>query len=249
MSAVVLAVDVGNTRVKWGMHDGTTWLKQAWIETTRVAELKSEFSAQPMPRQVIVSNVAGPALRIHLNSVLPRTLVAHWIKSESTQCGVRNTYADPAQLGCDRWAAMIGAHRLFAGPLLVVNAGTALTVDALAADGTFGGGTIAPGVELMVRALAANTAALRLQPGKFSTFPVATGDAIVSGAINAMCGAIERMARFLEQAGHAAPRCILSGGGADLLAPHLGFGVKVVENLVLEGLISIAREIAQGPLE
>ena len=64
-----------------------------------------------------------------------------------------------------------------------------------------------------------------------------------------MCGAIERMARFLEQAGHAAPRCILSGGGADLLAPHLGFGVKVVENLVLEGLISIAREIAQGPLE
>ena len=94
----------------------------------------------------------------------------------------------------------------------------------------------------MRKALAGNTAALKLQPGGFKFFPDTTGDAIMSGAINASCGAIERMARFLEDAGQAAPLCVLSGGGAPLIAPCLNLEVKVVDNLVLEGLLTISRE-------
>ena len=122
----------------------------------------------------------------------------------------------------------------------LVNAGTALTIDALTADGVFAGGMIAPGVELMRRALAENTAGLKLRPGRYSFFPDATSDAIMSGAITRVPGAIERMARFLEVQGRPPPLCVISGGAAALLAPRLNLEVKLVDNLVLEGLLTMA---------
>ena len=242
MNGTVLAIDAGNTRIKWGAHDGTQWLKQAWVDTARAAELKTAFADLPPPQAIVVANVAGAALRKKILQALPSTPAPRWIQSERVQCGIRNSYDDPAQLGCDRWAALIGAYRLCSGPALVVNAGTALTVDALANDGLFVGGLIVPGAELMRHALANNTAALKLQPGKFSFFPTMTGDAIMSGAINALAGAIERMARFLEETGQPQPLCVLSGGGAAVIEPHLNLEVKVVDNLVLEGLLTIAHE-------
>src|SRR5450759_2561278 len=224
------------------MHDGVRWLKQGWVDTARAAELKDALHELPRPQTTLVSNVAGEPLNPQLESILPSTPAARWIKSERAQCGVRNSYDDPAQLGCDRWAALIGARRLYDGPAVVVNAGTALTVDALAGDGVFVGGIIVPGAQLMRVALAGHTAALKLQPGKFSFFPNTTGDAIMSGAINALAGAIERMARFLAETGQRQPACVLSGGGAALIEPHLNLEVKVVDNLVLEGLLTIAHE-------
>ena len=238
----VLAIDAGNTRIKWGMHDGTRWLKQSWVDTAHASRLKAALAALPAPQAVAVANVAGAALREKILRSLPPAPAPRWIKSARAQCGVRNSYHDPAQLGCDRWAALIGAYRLHGSPALVVNAGTALTVDALSDAGVFVGGLIVPGAELMRKALAANTAALKLQPGKFSFFPNSTGDAIMSGAINALTGAIERMARLVEATGQPQPVCVLSGGSAALLEPHLNLEVRVVDNLVLEGLLAIAHE-------
>lgn len=237
---MVLAIDAGNTRIKWGVHDGTRWQLQSSIDTARAAKLKTMLARIAVPQAIVISNVAGAALRKDLLRALPAQPAPLWIRSERAQCGVRSSYATPAQLGCDRWAALIGAYRLFGAASVVVNAGTALTVDALTADGVFAGGVIVPGTDLMRKSLAANTAALKLRPGGFSFFPDATGDAIMSGAINAACGAVERMAGFLEEAGQARPLCVLSGGGAALLAPHLNLEVKVVDNLVLEGLLTIA---------
>jgi type III pantothenate kinase len=191
---------------------------------------------------VVISNVAGEETRCELTASLPTAPPQRWIASVREQCGVRNSYADPAQLGCDRWAALIGARRFCAGTALVVNAGTALTVDALTADGVFLGGIIVPGAQLMHQSLAVNTAGLKPGPGGFSMFPDNTDDAIVSGAIDALCGAIERMARFLEECSHAAATCVLSGGGAALIAEHLNLKVKVVDNLVLEGLLMLAHQ-------
>ncbi len=236
----VLAIDAGNTRIKWGAHDGARWLAQGWVETARAKDLKAAFAALATLQAIVISNVAGVALREQIARALPAKPAPHWIKSARAQCGVSSSYARPVQLGCDRWAALIGARRLFGAAAVVVNAGTALTVDALTADGVFAGGMIVPGADLMRKALADNTDALKLQPGAFRFFPDATGDAIMSGAINALCGAVERMARFVEETGHAAPLCVLSGGGAALIAPHLNVEVKVVDNLVLEGLLAIA---------
>jgi type III pantothenate kinase len=237
----VLAIDAGNTRIKWGLHDGSGWLKSGWIETARAARLRRVFAALPPVATIVISNVAGAALRAALAHVLPAAPAARCIRSVAAQCGVRNGYARPAQLGSDRWAALIAAHHLHRGAAVVVNAGTALTADALTADGVFVGGIIVPGAELMRSALAGNTAGLRRRPGAFSFFPDNTGDAIMSGAINALCGAVERVARNLEDGGGQAPVCLLSGGAAALVAPHLNLEVKVVDNLVLDGLAVIAR--------
>jgi type III pantothenate kinase len=124
----------------------------------------------------------------------------------------------------------------------VVNAGTAVTVDALAADGVFLGGMILAGKDLMRRALARGTARLRPRSGRFAYFPANTEDAIESGAANAIAGAVERMLRFMDQAGLDRPLTIVSGGAAQLLAPLLSATVEVVDNLVLEGLVRIALE-------
>jgi type III pantothenate kinase len=125
---------------------------------------------------------------------------------------------------------------------LVVHAGTALTADVLSRDGEFLGGVIVPGHDLMRRALAAHTAGLRRQPGAFHHFPRTTGDAIASGTINALCGTIERIARFMEQGGEKEPLIVIGGGDADRVAEQLGAAVQRVDNLVLEGLVVIARE-------
>lgn len=245
----VLAIDAGNTRMKWGLHDGSGWLKSGWTETAHAARLRRAFAALPPVDTIVISNVAGAALRAALSRVLPAAPAARWIRSVAMQNGVRNSYARPAQLGSDRWAALIAAHHLHRGATVVVNAGTALTADALTADGVFVGGIIVPGAELMRAALAGNTAGLRRRPGTYSFFPDNTGDAIMSGAVNALCGAVERIARNLEDGGGQAPVCLLSGGGAALIAPHLNLEVKVVDNLVLDGLAVIARgqRVATAP--
>ena len=239
---MILVIDSGNSRVKWGLHDGAAWRVQDSLPAGGAAQLAAAWQDLPQPRIVAIANVAGEAARAALNAALSHWPVeARWAASQAEQCGVKNGYVHPAQLGCDRWAALIGARHLHGGNCLVVNAGTALTVDALTHHGDFLGGIIVPGLALMQQALAANTAALKLHDGKFEALPDNTADAIYSGALQAMCGAVERMAREMAERGFS-PLCVLSGGAAQTLAPRLNLPLKLVDNLVLEGLLRIAME-------
>lgn len=239
----VLVIDAGNSRIKWGYAEDGRWARLAWVATADAPTLGAALRDIAGVDRVAISNVAGPAVARDIAAGLLRLHPAPlWIKSVEEECGVRSGYDDPAQLGSDRWAALIGAWHLFGGPCVVVNVGTTMTVDALTGDGVFVGGMIVPGVDLMCRALAENTAQLKVQGGSFAYFPARTGDAVMSGAINALAGAVERMVRFLAETGEADPLVALSGGGAEALAPRLGGRVEVVENLVLEGLIRIVQE-------
>ena len=163
-------------------------------------------------------------------------VASRWIASSAAQCGVINTYADPARLGADRWAALIAARALHAGDCLVVMAGTATTIDVLSGNGEFRGGLILPGERLMKQALAERTAGLPLARGVVTDTPRDTGDAIETGCFFAQLGAIERM--FARLSGDGI--CLLSGGAAGRMAEHLNIPVRVVDNLVLEGLVRIA---------
>jgi type III pantothenate kinase len=237
----VLAIDAGNSRIKWGLHDGEGWLVQDWIATARAARIGRGWARLPRPDAVIACNVAGAGVRRSLAAAARGArLRVRFTSSRASQCGVRSSYDRPAQLGPDRWAALIGAWHLFRGPCVVVNAGTTMTVDALSGEGVFVGGMIVPGVDLMRAALASNTAVLGKPAGHYAFFPGSTADAIMSGAINALAGAIERMQRFMGEAGLSAPLIILSGGAAGIIAPHLNVPAEVVDNLVLEGLLRIA---------
>ena len=241
----ILAIDAGNSRIKWGVHEDGSWRVQGWVATKRAARLAREWRKLPGPDAFLAANVAGERVARTIMAAARRSgRRVHFVKGAGSQCGVRNSYDRPAQLGADRWAALIGARYLHRGPCVVVNAGTTMTVDALAADGVFLGGMIVAGPDLMRGSLARGTAQLRARRGSFTYFPARTVDAIESGTVNALAGAVERMLHFMRQAGQEAPLTVLSGGAAPLLAPHLNGAVEVVDNLVLEGLVRIALDQA-----
>ena len=142
----------------------------------------------------------------------------------------------PGQLGSDRWAALIAAWDLARRACMVVNCGTAITIDTLSGQGEFRGGLILPGPDLMQRSLAGATNQLRPGQGKYAAFPLNTADALLSGAIQACCGAIERQYALLDD--DSAP-VVLSGGAAGMLQEHIKLPLQAVDNLVLRGLLLI----------
>ena len=240
----ILAADAGNSRIKWGLWDGG-WSHQGWVETSEVARLAIEWRPLPAPRLLVACSVAPPVVAEWMEAWTGSSGVTlRWVVSQREECGVRNGYLDPSQLGADRWAALIAAHHLVSGAVLTASIGTAVTVDALAQDGEFMGGLILPGLDLMAEALASGTAGLTRGQGTMALFPRSTADAIASGAVQSICGAIERMERVLSQR-HANPQILLTGGGAEVIRSHLQRTSQLVPNLVLEGLrIVAARELA-----
>lgn len=246
----VLAIDAGNSRIKWGMADvhaqGESWLRHAWIATTDAASIGAALRELPAPECIAISNVAGEGVRAAITQALAQYAAAPlWVRGCAHQCGVKSSYADPAQLGADRWAGLIAAWRLHgkAGrACVVVNAGTTMTVDALSHEGVFLGGIIVPGLDLMRASLEQGTAQLKRQPGTYAYFPDNTADAIMSGALNAAAGAIDRMHDHMTQSGESEALIVLSGGAAGLIQPRLNAKVELVDNLVLTGVLEIARE-------
>ncbi len=233
---MLIAIDAGNTRIKWGVHDGAAWVAQGALPTGAAAQL-AELGAQwPEAARVVGCNVAGSAVESEIAAALgSRHAAPLWLRGSAAACGVRNAYEQPERLGADRWAALIGARGRVAGACLVVCAGTATTVDWLDGAGVFRGGLILPGFDLMRASLARNTAQLPLADGQYCRAPRNTVDAITSGCLHAQIGAIERM--FGEIAGEPGALCLLTGGAAQRLAPLLSIPFELIDNLILEGLL------------
>jgi type III pantothenate kinase len=240
VSDTILAIDAGNTRIKWGVHDGRAWTATGAIETARAGELPESLRGIKAAGLAIASNVAGAAVQATIEAAC-KGLAVRFVRSEASQLGVTNGYRDPSQLGTDRWVALIAAHHARPGHKLVINAGTALTIDALTGDGRFLGGLIVPGPALMRRSLDRATAALRESEGAVRDFPASTPEAIATGAVLACAGAADRLAKSMDAHGTPPGLIILSGGAARELAPALGLPHELHENLVLDGLQLIAR--------
>lgn len=238
---MLLLVDAGNTRVKWALATAGAapgqWIAHGGAPHAQLDTLPAQWQGHAVER-AIVSNVAGAAMRERLAALLPQVTV-EWFASSERRAGLENGYRNPAQLGCDRFAAAIGARTLEPGRALVVaTCGTATTVDAVSAEGRFIGGMILPGLGLMASSLARDTAQLpQVVPGDAPPplFADNTADAIISGCLSAQAGAIERAV-----AAHGAQLCILSGGAAPYVAPTLGVPYRMLDNIVLTGLHAAA---------
>lgn len=252
----LLLIDIGNTFLKWGLfrpsprgsaRENRVESGHALLE--EIPTLRAQFAQLPTPSAIVISNVAGSRARaaaIRALEVWPDAPAPYWLVPQDAQCGVINRYRNPAQLGSDRWAALIGTRRLLgAGPAMVVVCGTATTIDFLTEEGVFKGGVIMPGVGLMLRSLHEGTAALPDQGGEFFSYPTQTVDAIASGCQHAQAGAIERL--FInEQRVMPDVTCVLSGGAAPAVAPRLATPFTLHENIVLEGLYAIALSMLPG---
>jgi type III pantothenate kinase len=241
---MILAIDAGNSRVKWGWYDGKGWTSIATVSLIEFAASSDHVNPFSMthedPERIVISNVAGEGahqLLVNWTSIFDAEPL--WLRAEAEHCGVKNRYEKPDALGPDRWAALIAARGIHHGASLVVNAGTATTVDMLAEDGTFLGGAILPGVELMRFVLHEHTGRLPIQDGTHREMPRNTVDAIETGCRHAQAGAVERMYRVFRDIAPA-PLCIVAGGAGRMLVDQLTMPRRYVENLVLDGLARIA---------
>ena len=158
---MLLLIDAGNTRIKWAVADDAQgdWLASGTLLHAGLDQLAGQLRGHSISR-ALISNVAGTAIAAQLTQQLAAIGIAppalQWFESVPQCAGVRNGYRQPQQLGSDRFASLIGARHLFPQePLLVVTCGTATTIDALEADGTFIGGMILPGLGTMAQSLAA----------------------------------------------------------------------------------------------
>lgn len=239
---MLLLVDCGNTRVKWALANDLAglgaWSDSGALEHDQIGELGARWHGVAI-RRAIVANVAGPAIEEKLRALLPADTTI-WFRSQAELKGMHNRYANPAQLGADRFAAALGARALAPGKrVIVATCGTATTIDAVDANGDFLGGMIVPGVGLMAASLARNTAQLPMIEAGAKGLPAGfadnTDDAILSGILAAQAGAIEHACAL-----HRAEICIISGGAASHIAPALAVPYRMVDNIVLVGLHAAA---------
>jgi len=119
--------------------------------------------------------------------------------------------------------------------------GTAVTVEALDAEGHFLGGIIMPGHGIMLRALESGTAGLHVPTGDVVPFPTNTSDALTSGGTFAIAGAVAHMEQQLQTHTGVKPACLMTGGAGWKMVPSMQLEVELVESLVMDGLLEIAK--------
>lgn len=241
-----LLLDCGNTRLKWAIASdslgGACHIAERGAVSYEPAALAA-WGAQLMHSPITHLNFSSVISSELETEVFAALDVLHLkpvrFRVTSNMGVLRNVYATPDMLGVDRWAAAIGAWNLVGQSCLVVNAGTATTIDLIETtrpdDAVYRGGLIVPGIALMLQSLHQRTARLPQAEGHYCAAPYVadnTHDAMVSGAIEATCGAIERMGKRLA----ANAPWLITGGNASQLQSVLGKRARVVEDLVLQGL-------------
>jgi type III pantothenate kinase len=249
----LLAIDVGNTRLKWSLYDepapGARVLAQGVEFLENIEKLSDgDWATLATPDRMLGCIVAGDAVKRRVQEQMEIWDVSpNWVVSSAAEAGLVNGYDHPTRLGPDRWVAMIGArHRMQARgerrPMVVVMVGTAVTVEAVDAQGRFLGGFILPGHGIMLRALESGTAGLHVPTGEVRPFPTNTSDALTSGGTFAIAGAVECMVRNVRQHCGEEPACFMTGGAGWKMAPALSVDFELTESLIFDGLLVIAQE-------
>ena len=244
----ILLLDVGNSRLKWIFDED--------LLAGRRAEVLAGDAPAPAwetrpPQEVWVSCVrdgaSEAALRDRLQALWP--VPVRLARSCAYAAGVHNAYEQPTTLGVDRWLALLAAARR-PGAALVVDAGTALTIDALDAEGQHLGGYILPGTALMLDALQRHTARVRIRPEpalRSSGFARNTHDAVLAGLQLAQQAAVQQAYAQLQQRSHKPPRLVLTGGGgAALQEPWSAAQLELEPDLVLWGLLRWGQDCGAG---
>ena len=248
-----LAIDVGNTRLKWALYDrphpDATLMAHGAEFLENIDRLSEGVWAQlPAPERMLGCIVAGDAVRRRVQEQMELwDVTPQWVVSEQAQAGLVNGYDHPTRLGADRWVAMVGARQRMlaqgaARPLVVVMVGTAVTVEAIDQDGKFLGGFILPGHGIMLKALESGTAGLHVPTGEVRMFPTNTSDALTSGGTFAIAGACERMVQHLRAHTGMEPMCVMTGGAGWKMAPSMAIEFELVDNLIFDGLLTLAQQ-------
>lgn len=231
-----LIVDIGNTRAKFALMEGEKVLACRCVESFRLSEIAELLGTCPPVTRAVVSSTRGDAAEV---AEAIRTLGLDCLEfTPHTPVPIANAYHTPETLGRDRLAAAVGAAALFPHEnLLIVDCGTALTVDLVTADGTFRGGFISPGLRMRFRALHDYTARLPLCSPSEERRPlgVTTESAITQGVMEGLHYEIEgHIARISAE--FPGLRTIFTGGDAKYFVKRIKNTIFADQNLVLYGL-------------
>ncbi len=247
---MILEVDIGNTRLKWRLRsrEALAAIAEGVLDNKDIDKLADKVTEQGTPQRVAVACVGKPEM---LGSL--RDLSESWGASLSiattrrSQCGVECGYRNPAQMGVDRWLAVIAAFNEYRQACVVIDAGSAITVDLVDDKGLHRGGYIVPGFHKMLDCLYRETSRVkvsellagdldsaRLKPG------VSTEEAVSRGLYSMVEGMVKRAIGLLEEEG-ISPTVVITGGDAALVA-ELGICGQIRDNLVLDGLSIVLGE-------
>lgn len=238
-----LVLDLGNSRCKWALaNDGLTTGGAFAYGDNFAHTLDAVLGDLVRPERVAAVCVAAA----ELCETLAQWLRSRWglelqrIVTRAAQMGVSNSYTNPMSLGADRWAALIAARARLPGSVCVVSCGTAVTVDALDANGVYRGGVILPGLALMRDALRQGTQGIRAVEGDAgSALALSTADGVAAGTMLGLAGAIDRIVDEQAVTLGAVPQILIAGGDAQALRALLRHVVQYAPDLVLEGVARI----------
>ena len=239
-----LLLDGGNSQLKWAWVENGTFSevgRAPYRDLTQLGEEWLQFADEDV--KIVGCAVCGSVKKAMVEEQLTRPV--EWLSSMPQALGIRNHYRRPEEHGSDRWFNALGSRRFTQNACVVVSCGTAVTTDALTEDNHYLGGTIMPGFHLMKEAMALKTANLNRPIGKVYPFPTTTPNAIASGMMDAVCGALMMMhGRLKDKTGKGKPvDIIITGGGAARVVQALPESfvhdnqVKIVDNLVIHGLL------------
>lgn len=246
---MILELDLGNSRIKWRLLDDMGVKDQGAV--TDLVELKAELGRKNRIEHCRICSVRrGEALNDLVAWIQDNFAVSPQIAKVSNRCGVvSNRYQDPSRLGVDRWLAMLAAYQRTRGACIIIDGGTALTLDVLDSEGLHQGGYILPGIALMARSLEENTAIKLSTQGQVPSIALghSTDQAVRNGILATVIALIEKLYKDqLEGAGRL-DKLVLTGGDAATLSAILAqsglmLGAKeaaqaeIVKDLVLDGL-------------
>jgi len=244
-----LLMDIGNARIKWALQsvealqpgEPLLRLNKAFKDIARPAWKDLET-----PQRVLISNVAGIDYEKSVITWIKRRwkVTPEFLRAVKSQCGVSNAYKEPARLGADRWANLLAAHARFPGPAVVVDCGTAITIDGLYADGRHLGGLIAPGIDLMVASLTDKAPGIELtncENKDIALLGSSTEVGVRGGVLYTAVSLVDRVLLDLRAELGSATRQIITGGDAERILPLLSTRPAYEPDLVLHGLAAMAR--------
>jgi type III pantothenate kinase len=237
--------DYGNSRLKWARSDNgiqQSGLLADYDLSTLSDKLDKALGNLEAPQEAWISSVAGEKATGELKNWLRKrwSLEGHLIRAETEAYGVVNSYTHPAQLGSDRWAALIAVRHRYTQPATIVDCGTAVTVD-LINDNRFYGGVILPGIQLARESLVANTAQLQSKgDADISSIAKTTSSGIQAGTLLGLAGAINYVVKYQQRDEGLSSKVYLTGGNASLVRPYLDLDLEVIDDLVLQGIEVIA---------
>lgn len=252
MSHSALLIDVGNTRLKWAvLRDGVLGPQHAqgyadWSDNEFGAYVLGHAGRQA---RVLVANVGGERVATLISNAVSKTwdIKPIFLQSTARAGGIENAYPEPAKLGVDRWAAMIGTHAMGVGPACVVSVGTAMTIDGVAESGKHLGGLIVPGPDLMISSLMRNTSdvAVRAETGRTgdALFADNTRGAVHQGAVHALAALVDRAMHTIEQSCGKRPALVVTGGASQSFERLVSDPLQQVPDLVLRGLAVLVDEV------